>query len=262
MGLTSALDELRQGLPGIEIDTSIFRSNTFIETAVHNLGMALAVGGLLLIVALGAWFLSWRAALISIVAIALSLVTAGLVLSLRNAPVNIMVVAGLVAALAAVIDDVVTQVDNILRRLRQYRSQDGDRSAAAIIFEACAELHSPLVYATLITVLAVTPVLLLGGSAGAFFGPFAVSYMLALLASMAVALTVTPALALLLLRGAPLDHRELSACAVAPGSLRQDCCANRWRPTPDVPRRRPCRAGRSRRVAPAKLVAASLVQRA
>ena len=224
--------------------------------------MALAVGGLLLIVALGAWFLSWRAALISIVAIALSLVTAGLVLSLRNAPVNIMVVAGLVAALATVIDDVVTQVDNILRRLRQYRSQDGDRSAAAIIFEACAELHSPLVYATLITVLAVTPVLLLGGSAGAFFGPFAVSYMLALLASMAVALTVTPALALLLLRGAPLDHRELSSCAVAPGSLRQDCCANCWRATPDVPRRRPGRAGRSRRVAPAKLVAASLVQRA
>ena len=209
-GIESAIDELQQGLPGIEIDTSIFRSNTFIETAVHNLGMALAVGGLLLIVALGAWFLSWRAALISIVAIALSLVTAGLVLSLRNAPVNIMVVAGLVAALATVIDDVVTQVDNILRRLRQYRSQDGDRSAAAIIFEACAELHSPLVYATLITVLAVTPVLLLGGSAGAFFGPFAVSYMLALLASMAVALTVTPALALLLLRGAPLDHRELT----------------------------------------------------
>ena len=209
-GIESAIDELRQGLPGIEVDTSIFRSNTFIETAVHNLGMALAVGGLLLIVALGAWFLSWRAVLISIVAIALSLVTAGLVLSLRNAPVNIMVVAGLVAALAAVIDDVVTQVDNILRRLRQYRSQDGGKSAAAIIFEACAELHSPLVYATLITVLAVTPVLLLGGSAGAFFGPFAVSYMLALLASMAVALTVTPALALLLLRGAPLDHRELS----------------------------------------------------
>ena len=65
-------------------------------------------------------------------------------LSLRNADNIMLVVAGLVAALAAVIDDVVTQVDNILRRLRQYRSQDGDRSAAAVVFEACAELHGPL----------------------------------------------------------------------------------------------------------------------
>jgi Cu/Ag efflux pump CusA len=209
-GIDAALDELQQGLPGIEIDTSIYRSNTFIETAVQNLGMVLAVGGLLLIAALGAWFLSWRAGLISIVAIALSLVTAGLVLSLRNTPIDTIVLAGLVAALAAVIDDAVTQVDNILRRLRQYLSQDGSKSATAIVFESCAELHSPLVYATLIAVLAVAPVLLLGGSEGAFFDPFAVSYLLALLTSMAVALTVTPALALLLLRGAPLDHRELT----------------------------------------------------
>jgi CzcA family heavy metal efflux pump len=208
-GVDAALDELRQGLPGIEIDTSIFRSDTFIETSVENLGVAAAIGGVLLIAALGAWFLSWRAVLISAVAIPLSLVAAGLVLSLRGVPFDAMVLAGLAAALVAVIDGAVIQVENILRRLRQQRSQGGDRSTAAAIYEACAETHGPIVYATLVAVLAVAPVLLLGGPAGAFFGPLAVSYVLALLASLAVALTVTPALALLLLRGgAPLDQRE------------------------------------------------------
>jgi CzcA family heavy metal efflux pump len=207
-GVEGALDELRQGLPGIEIDTSIFRSDAFIGASTRNLGVAATIGGALLVVALGAWFLSWRAVLIGVVAIPLSLVAAGLVLSLRAVPIDAMVLAGLAAALVAVIDDVVTQVENIVRRLRQHREAGGDRSTAAVVFEACAELHGPLVYATLIAVLAVAPVLLLGGPAGAFFGPLAVSYVLALLASLVVALTVTPALALLLLRGAPLGQRE------------------------------------------------------
>ena len=209
-GVEAALDELRQGLPGVEVDASVFRSDAFVEASTENLGVAAAIGGALLVVALGAWFLSWRAVVIGVVAISLSLVAAGLVLSLRGVPIDAMVLAGLAAALVAVIDDVVTQVENIARRLRQHREAGGDRSTAAVVYEACAEIHSPIAYATLIAVLAVAPVLLLGGPAGAFFGPLAVSYVLALLASLAVALTVTPALALLLLRGrgAPLGQRE------------------------------------------------------
>ena len=217
--------------------------------------MAAAIGALL-VVALGAWFLSWRAVLIGVVAIPLSLVAAGLVLSLRGVPIDAMVLAGLAAALVAVIDDVVTQVENVLRRLRQQRA-GGDRSTAAVVFEACAELHGPMVYATLIAVLAVAPVLLLGGSAGAFFGPLAVSYVLALLASLAVALTVTPALAFAAAARRSARSARAARRAVAPASLRRDRRAHRRRPAPDVPRRRPRRAGRSRRAAPAELVAAS-----
>ena len=141
-------------------------------------------------------------------AIALSLVAAALVLYLRGMTINTMVLAGFAIALAAIIDDAVVDVENIMRRLRQHRSQGSDRSTAAIIFEACIETRSALVYATLILVLAVMPVFLLGGPLGAFLSPLAVSYVLALLVSMVVAMIVTPALAMVLLRGASLDHRE------------------------------------------------------
>ena len=207
-GVNAALNELRQGLPGIDIDTSIFQLTSFIDLSIDNLSNALLIGFGLLVLVLGAWLLTWRAVLISIVAIALSLVVTGLVLYLRGVTINAMVLAGLVIALAVVIDDAVVDIENIMRRLRQHRSQGSDRSTAAIIFEACVETRSPLVYATLILVLAVTPLFLLGGPLGAFLNPLAVSYVLALLVSTVVAMTVTPALAMVLLRGAALDHRE------------------------------------------------------
>ena len=207
-GVNAALNELRQGLPGIDIDTSIFQLTSFIDLSFDNLSKALLIGSGLLLLVLSAWLATWRAVLISMVAIALSLVAAGLVLYLRGATINAMILAGLVIALAVVIDDAVVDVKNIMRRLRQHRSQDSDRSTAEIIFEACVESRSPLVYATLILVLAVTPLFLLGGPLGAFLSPLAVSFVLALLVSTVVAMTVTPALAMVLLRGAALDHRE------------------------------------------------------
>ena len=204
----AALNELRQGLPGIDIDASILRSTSFIDLSIRNLRAMLLIGGGLLILALGAWFFTWRAAAISIVAILLSLVAAWLVLYLRGVTVNTMVLAGFAIALAAVIDDAVIDIENIVRRLGRRSSQGRDRSTAAVIFEACLEIRSPMVYATLILVLAVAPLFLLGGSLGAFLSPLAVSYVLALVASMVVAMTVTPALAFALLRGASLDHRD------------------------------------------------------
>jgi Cu/Ag efflux pump CusA len=207
-GVNAALDELRQGLPGIDIDTSIFQLTSFINLSFDNLSKALLIGSCLLVLGLGAWLSTWRAVLISIVAIALSLVVAALVLYLRGATINAMVLAGLVIALAVVIDDAVVDAENIMRRLRQHRSQGSDRSTSEIIFEACVETRSAFVYATLILVLAVTPLFLLGGTLGAFLSPLAVSFVLALLVSTVVGMTVTPALTIVLLRGAALDHRE------------------------------------------------------
>ncbi|MGH8429509.1 MAG: efflux RND transporter permease subunit, partial [Solimonas sp.] len=207
-GVNAALNELRHGLPGIDIDTSIYQATSFIDLSFNNLSKALLIGSGLLVLVLGAWLSASRAVLVGIAAIALSLVVAAFVLYLRGATINAMVLAGLVIALAVVIDDAVADVENIMRRLRQHRGQGSDRSTAEIIFEACLETRSAYLYATLILALAATPLFLLGGTLGAFLSPLAVSFVLALLVSTAVGMTVTPALAMVLLRGAPLDHRE------------------------------------------------------
>ena len=107
-----------------------------------------------------------------------------------------MVLAGFVVALGSIVDDAIIDVENIVRRLREHRRQGGTQSMASIILEASLEIRSPIVYATLIIVLAVVPVFFMGGLSGAFFEPLALSYALSLLASMVVALTVTPALCL------------------------------------------------------------------
>ena len=205
-GVEKALAELKPGLPGIDIDTTIFRPATFIEISLHNLGNALLIGALLVVFILAAFLYEWRAALISVIAIPLSLVAAGLVLYYLRATINVMVLAGFVISVGAVVDDAIIDVENIVRRLRLAQREKSSQSLASIVLEASLEVRSAITYATLIIVMAVVPVFFLEGLSGAFFEPLALSYALALLASMAVALTVTPALSFMLLAGAP--HRE------------------------------------------------------
>jgi CzcA family heavy metal efflux pump len=207
-GVEAKLDELRPGLSGIQIDTHIFRPASFIEMAIGNLTWSLLIGFLLLVLVLLAFFYHWRVALISLVAIPLSLVAAGLVLYLRGSTMNTMVLTGLLIAVGIVVDDAIIDVENIVRRLRQHRREESNRSTASIILEASIEMRSAMIFATLIILLALLPVFFLGGVSGAFFQPLAISYALALLASMVVALTLTPALCLLLLRNVPLERRE------------------------------------------------------
>jgi CzcA family heavy metal efflux pump len=213
-GVEQALDELQPGLPGIEIDTHIFRASNFIETAIDNLTHALLIGALLVVLVLGAFLFDWRAALISVVAIPLSLVAAGLVLYWRGTTINVMVLAGLVIALGVVVDDAIIGVQNILRRLRENHRKGTPKSTAAITLEASLEVRGPIVYATLIILIAMAPVFFLQGLTGAFFRPLVFAYVLAVLVSLVVALTVTPALSLILLsrtslerRGSPLERR-------------------------------------------------------
>jgi len=207
-GVTEAVAALQPGLPGIDFNTKIFQQARFIETAIHNLRQALLLGFVLVVVILVLFLFEWRVALISLVTIPLSLVATMLVLYERGATVNVMTLAGLVIALGAVVDDAIIDVENILRRLRQNRLEDNGRSTASIILEASLEVRSPIVYATLIIVAAAVPVFLLQGLTGAFFRPLAVSYTLAIVASMAVALTVTPALCLILLRNTPVERHH------------------------------------------------------
>jgi CzcA family heavy metal efflux pump len=207
-GVEAAMQALQPGLPGITVDTTIFRPADFIEMAVHNLTLSLLLGCLLVVLVLGAFLFEWRTALISLVAIPLSMVAAGIVLRIRGSTINTMVLAGLVIAVGVVVDDAIIDIENITRRLRQYRREGSDRSTASIILEASLEVRSPIIYATLIIVAAALPVFFLQSLTGSFFKPLVLSYTVAVLASMVVALTVTPALALILLRKAPLERRD------------------------------------------------------
>ncbi|MFL5760432.1 MAG: efflux RND transporter permease subunit, partial [Thermomicrobiales bacterium] len=207
-GVEEALNEMQPGLAGLEMDTTVFRSASFIEMAIDNLTKVLLLGALFVILLLLAFFFDWRSALIAAVAIPLSLVAAGLVLYLRGETFNLLFLAGFVVALGIVIDDAIIGIDNIRRRLREDRQAGSTKSTATGILEASLEVRNPIVYATVIVLVTATPVLFLSGLTREFSRPLVLSYALAVLASMLVALTVTPAMALILLSKAPLERRQ------------------------------------------------------
>jgi len=207
-GVEEAIDSLRPGLPGLEIDTSIFRPATFIETSLKNLSNSLLIGCVLMIFMLFVFLYSWRVALISVVAIPLSLIAAAMVLNWRGTTVNTMILAGFAIALGDVVDDAIIDIENVVRRLREHRREGRTGSTAGVILNASLEVRGAIVYATLIEVAAVIPIFFLEGLSGAFFRPLVTSYAIALLVSMAVALTLTPALALIFLHRARLENKE------------------------------------------------------
>ncbi len=207
-GVEAALTELRPGLPGIDMDSTIFRPADFIQVALDNLTRALLIGCILVMVVLAAFLFEWRTALISLVAIPLSLLAGGLVLYLRGGTINTMILAGFVIAIGVVVDDAIIDVENIVRRLRQSRKEGSTRSTASIVLEASLEVRQAIIHATLIDAVVLLPIFFIGGLSGAFFQPLAVSYGLAVLASMFVALTVTPVMCLLLLAKAPIEQHE------------------------------------------------------
>lgn len=204
-----AMAELAPGMPDVHVDTTIFRPATFIERALENLSRSLLIGCVLVVVVLIFFLYDWRAAVISSLAIPLSLITAALVLYYRGQTINTMVLAGLIIALGEVVDDAIIDVENILRRLKLNSKLEKPATPFKVVLDASLEVRSAVVYASVIVVLTLVPVFFLEGLAGSFFRPLAASYVLAILASLAVALTITPALSLILLPGAA--HREKDA---------------------------------------------------
>ncbi|MPS69115.1 MAG: efflux RND transporter permease subunit [Novosphingobium sp.] len=204
----AALDELKPGLTDVKVDTTIFRPATFIERSIDNLTRALLIGCALVAAVLFLFTRDWRQAVISLTAIPLSLLGAGLVLLWSGATINVMVIAGLVIALGEVVDDAIIDVENIARRLRLNREAEDVRPAFAVVLAASLEVRSAVVFASLIVMLVFLPIFFLGGVAGTFFQPLAVAYVLAIAASLLVALTVTPALCLLILPNAPVTQER------------------------------------------------------
>jgi Cu/Ag efflux pump CusA len=199
-GVQEALDELRPGLTGLRIDASVFRPADFIREARDNLALAAGIGVALLALGLFALLFAWRTAVVCLASFALSLTAAALVLSWTESSINALVFAGLAAAVAVVVDDAVIGAEHIRRRLQERAG--GGRAPAAVVVEAAAEMRSPMGYATCVVVLTAIPVLFVEGVLGSFVDPLVRAYLVAIAASLLVALTVTPALALSLPAGA------------------------------------------------------------
>jgi Cu/Ag efflux pump CusA len=204
-----ALDSLRPGLTGLEMDPMLFRPAAYIESASGNLSNAFLLAGALIVVAVGLFWLEARAAVIATVTILLSYVLALTVLHLCGVTINAMVLAGLVMGIGVVVDDAVVNVDGIVRRIRQHRQAASSESFAHIVREAALELRGTMVIATVLLLLFVMPAYFVGGIQGAFLQPIASAYGLAIAASMLVELTVTPALGVMLLPTSRLKESQV-----------------------------------------------------
>ena len=200
-GLEGALEELRPGMSDVTFDTSIYRPASYLGSASSNLLMALAVGGILALLALGLLLFRWRAIVVAGVAIATSLGTAALILSLADATVNLMTIAGLVLALVVIVDEAIVSADATMGSLRTGPVGPDGVSLRRTIGRATLEMRRPAAYALVVALLCLVPLMMTGGVFGAFFPAIALSYAIAIVAAMVVALLVTPSLAVLVGRG-------------------------------------------------------------
>jgi Cu/Ag efflux pump CusA len=196
----SALDAMEPGLKGITVDSSVYQPIRYLDSALHRIGLAALLGGVLLLLVMGVLGRSWRVAVGTVVSVATSLAAALWVLELAGQTLTSMTLIGLAAAMALVLDDAVGDIAQLRARLRERR--DGGQSVAvALLTETVTARRGPLAYATVITLVALGPLFLLTGPTGALVRPAVLTFVLAVLASLLVALLVTPMLALLLFGG-------------------------------------------------------------
>ncbi len=204
-----AVKDLRPGLEaqGVVMQ-QVFRPATFIQTATGNVRFSLILGGVLVVAVLTLFLFNLRTAAISLTAIPLSLLAATVMLDYLGFSLNTMTLGGLAIAIGLLVDDAVIVVENIYRRLRENRQVVNPQPALDVVFAAALEVRSAVVYATLAIALVFIPVLTMSGVAGRLFAPLAVAYILATLASLLVALTVTPALCYGMLSKRALPERD------------------------------------------------------
>jgi CzcA family heavy metal efflux pump len=208
--LEAALDEMRPVFEqeGIKLYPRLHRPATFIETALVNIRHSLWLGAILVAVVLFLFLGHFRTAFISLTAIPLSLLAAVIVLDRLGVTLNTVTLGGLAIAIGEVVDDAIIDVENIFRRLKENQGLATPRPAFAVVLDASLEVRSAVVFATFIVAMVFVPVLTLTGLQGSFFAPLALSYLLAIFASLGVALTLTPALSLLFFARGVREKRE------------------------------------------------------
>ncbi|CAN7334255.1 efflux RND transporter permease subunit [Rhizobacter sp. LjRoot28] len=199
-GIEATLASLDKGRPaGLAAPQSLFKQADFIEASVGNVTEALRDGAIMVAIVLFAFLLSARTTLISLLAIPLSLAVTAVVFQLLGQSINVMTLGGLAIAIGELVDDAVVDVENILRRLKQSRALANPPPVLEVVREASVEVRSGIVYATIIVVLVFVPLFALPGIEGRLFSPLGMAYIVSILASMLVSMTVTPALSSILL---------------------------------------------------------------
>ena len=208
--IEKSLQEIKPALKAesVVLHEGLFRPANFIDVAIKGVRTDILIGSILVIAVLFLFLFNARTAFISATAIPLSLLTAIVVMSYFNIGLNIMVLGGLAIALGEVVDDAIIDTENIFRRLRENRLLSQPLATHHVVFNASMEVRSSVVYATIIVALVFMPLLTLSGVAGKLFAPLGFAYIAAIMASLLVALTLTPALCYLLLGNAKLDAED------------------------------------------------------
>ncbi|MBX3672592.1 MAG: efflux RND transporter permease subunit [Burkholderiales bacterium] len=208
--IEAALAELKQGLPkGLAEPRVLFRQAEFIKASISNVAEALRDGAIMVAIVLFAFLLSARTTAISLIAIPLSLAVTAVVFQWLGQSINVMTLGGLAIAIGELVDDAVVGVENILRRLRQNRGAAQPLSVFGVVERASVEVRSGILYATIIVVLVFVPLFALPGIEGRLFSPLGIAYIVSILASMLVSMTVTPVLCYYLLPTMKrLDHGD------------------------------------------------------
>lgn len=208
--IESALMELQKSLPAdVKISPDLFKQATFIEMSIHNVKEALRDGVVLVVIILFLFLLNFRTTAITITAIPLSFVLSAIVFKIFGLSVNTMTLGGLAIAIGELVDDAIVDVENVFRRLKENKLSSNPKNSLLVIYEASSEVRNSIVIATIIVCLVFVPLFSMGGIEGKLFIPLGISYVISLLASMLVSLTVTPILcSYLLSNGQFLEHKE------------------------------------------------------
>ncbi|MCD4728495.1 MAG: efflux RND transporter permease subunit [Pirellulales bacterium] len=207
----AALEELKSSLPSdVRIAPELYQQKKFIDLAVNNVETALVHGGILVAIVLLIFLLNFRTTIITLTAIPLSIVVTAIIFRWFDMSINTMTLGGLAVAIGELVDDAIVDVENIFRRLRENRTLDNPKPALRVVFEASCEIRNSIVFSTLIIVLVFVPLFALSGMEGRLFTPLGIAYVVSILASLVVSLTVTPVLSYWLLPNAPAVRRRES----------------------------------------------------
>lgn len=208
--IVKALEELKPSLPAdIRINPEVYQQKEFIDLSIKNVIEALRDGGILVVIILFLFLLNFRTTFITLTAIPLSIVVTGLVFKWCGMSINTMTLGGLAVAIGELVDDAIVDVENIFRRLRENKHASKPKSALRVVYEASSEVRNSIVFSTILVVLVFVPLFALGGMEGRLFTPLGVAYIVSIIASLLVSLTVTPVLSYWLLPQAKfMDHEK------------------------------------------------------